>query len=335
MNKTNKKFSLWLSKTDIKYDSSINLSEYSYFKSGGLAELILFPTNHEELVECIKNLNEFEVLFRVIGETTNLIFLDDVNYSCLISTSKITYLHFDEETEEIVSDCGTKLPALSRFALSHSVTGMEGLEGIPGSVGAAVFMNAGAYGDEIKNTLVSVDVILKDGTIKNYKSHELELSHRNSIFRTKKSDEIISRCYFKVIKGDILTIYNRMSLFHNKRHKYQEWMYPNLGSLFTRSIYRLLAKKDFSFYIISSIYYLIFYKWKLFSRESPDNRVWLNNIAVKKFGISYRKQPFSNKDMNTLVNNGHHTDEILDYISQIQKLLGDKVPIENEIVQGF
>ena len=335
MNNNSQDFNLWLLETQLKYDNSVNLSKYSYFKSGGIANLIFYPINHDELVECIKTLNNFKILFRVIGETTNLIFLDDVNYSCLISTSKITYLHFDKKTGEIISDCGIKLPQLSRFALFHSITGMEGLEGIPGSVGAAVFMNAGAYGDEIKNTLVSVDVILTDGSFKNYKNNELELSHRNSIFRTKKSNEIILRCYFKGNKGDVLTIYNKMSLFHNKRHKYQEWMYPNLGSLFTKSIYRSLAKKDFSFYIISSIYYLIFYKWKLFSRESPDNRVWLNNIAVKKFGISYRKQPFSNKDMNTLVNNGHHTDEILDYINQIQKLLGENIPIENEIIQGF
>jgi UDP-N-acetylmuramate dehydrogenase len=326
---------LWLSKNKIISTSSVDLKKFSYFKSGGKADLMLFPSNQEELTECIKILNLYSILFKVIGETTNLIFLDDINYGCFVSTSKISFLKYDKKSNLIISDCGTMLPELSRYALSHSITGFEGLEGIPGSVGAAVFMNAGAYGDDIKKTLVSVDVILKDGEIKNYKSHELELSHRNSIFRTKKSDEIISRCYFKGNKGDVLTIYNRMSLFHNKRHKYQEWMYPNLGSLFTRSIYRLLAKKDFSFYIISSIYYLIFYKWKLFSRESPDNRVWLNNIAVKKFGISYRKQPFSNKDMNTLVNNGHHTDEILDYISQIEKLLGDKVPIENEIVQGF
>ena len=331
----NKEFNLWLNESDIKYEISVNLSNYSYFKSGGLAEVIFFPATHDEIIDCITNLNSLKISFKIIGETTNLIFLDDINYSCLISTSKLSFLDYDQKNQIIISDCGTKLPSLSRFALSNSITGMEGLEGIPGSVGAAVFMNAGAYGDEIKDTLISVDVILPDGKIKNYKNNELKFSHRNSIFKLHKSNEIILRCYFNAKKGDALTIYNKMSLFHNKRHKYQEWMYPNLGSLFTKSIYRSLAKKDFIFKIISSVYYLIFYKWKPFRREAPDNRVWLNNIAVKRFGISYRIQPFSNKDMNTLVNNGHHTDEILDYINQIQKLLDDKVPIENEIVQQF
>jgi len=335
MNINIQKFRLWLSDNEVKYTQLVNLSDFSYFKSGGKSEIILFPTNQKQLAECVRMLNQYEILFKVVGETTNLIFLDDVNYGCLISTSKISFLQYDEKTEQIVSDCGTMLPKLSRCALSHSITGFEGLEGIPGSVGAAVFMNAGAYGDDIKKTLVSVDVILPDGSIKKYKSDELELSYRNSVFRTKKKNEIISRCYFKGKLGDLESIYNKMSLFHNKRHKYQEWMYPNLGSLFSGSVYRSLAKKDLFFRLISSSYYLIYYKWKLFRREAPDNRIWLNDIAVKRFGITYRVQPFSNKDMNTLINNGHHTDEILDYIDQLQKLVGDKIPIENEIVHRF
>lgn len=326
---------LWLSENGIEYTTSVNLSDFSYFKTGGTADLILYPQNQEKLIECVQWLNQNDITFKVIGETSNLLFLDDVRYGCLISTSKISYLHYDEDTNQIVSDCGTMLPDLSRFALFHSISGFEGLEGIPGTVGAAVFMNAGAYGDDIKKTLVSVDAILPDGSVKEYKSSELELTNRNSIFRTKKRDEIISRCYFKGVPGDLTTIYNKMSLFHNKRHKYQEWMYPNLGSLYSGSVYRSLAKKDFLFKIISSSYYLALYKWKLFRRESPDNRIWLNDIAVKRFGITYRTQPFSNKDMNTLINNGQHTDEILEYIAQLQKLVGEDIPIENEIVEGF
>jgi UDP-N-acetylmuramate dehydrogenase len=335
MNTNIQKFILWLSNSEVKYTKEVSLSVFSYFKTGGNADLILFPSNQKQLAECVRRLNQDEILFKIVGETSNLIFLDDVNYGCLISTSKISFLQYDEKKEQIISDCGTMLPNLSRFALFQSITGFEGLEGIPGSVGAAVFMNAGAYDDDIKKTLVSVDVILPDGSIKKYKNDELELSYRNSVFRTKKKDEIISRCYFKGKQSNLNSIYNRMSLLHAKRHKYQEFMYPNLGSLYSGSVYRSLAKKDLFFRLISSGYYLICYKWKLFGRESPDNRVWLNDIAVKRFGISYRVQPFSNKDMNTLINNGHHTDEILDYIDQLQKLIGDKIPIENEIVYKF
>tara|TARA_B100000787_G_C16180417_1_gene291469 strand:+ start:668 stop:1675 length:1008 start_codon:yes stop_codon:yes gene_type:complete len=328
-------FNSWLSGCKINYSSSVDLTDFSYFKSGGKVDYILFPINQVELSECVKWLNYYKVAFKVIGETSNLIFLDDVDYGCLISTAKLSFLKYDSETQEIVAGGGTMLPQLSRFALGNSITGFEGLEGIPGSVGAAVFMNAGAYGDDVKKTLISVDVILPDGSIKKYDADDMELTYRNSIFRKESNNEIIYLCRFKGDLGDVQAIYKKMSLFHAKRHKYQEFMYPTGGSAFSGSIYRSLAKRDLIFKLISSLYYLIFYKWKLFRRESPDSRKWLNDIAVKRFDISYRVQPFSNKDMNTLVNNGHHTDEILDYIDQLKKLTLGEIPIENEIVEKF
>lgn len=329
------KIKIWLKKNNIQSSENVNLKNYSYFKSGGYAKKILYPNNLIHFQKCIKFLNKNFIKFKVIGETTNLIFLDDVVYSCFISTSYLDKIFFNENSNEIIAETGAMLPELSRYALKKSLTGFEGLEGIPGSIGAAVFMNAGAYGNEIKQTIVTVEVILPDGSIKKYNKSQLNLEHRNSIFRTKKNNEIIYKCFFKGKNGNALKIYNKMSLFHNKRHKYQEWMYPNLGSLYSGSVYRSLAKKDFIFGLISSFYYLIFYKWKLFRRESPDNRNWLNKIAVKRFNIKFKNQPFSNKDMNTLINNGHHTDEILDYISQLKKLVGDSIPIENEIVEKF
>lgn len=330
-----RQFSFWLSNSGIAHNRKISLSDFSYFRTGGQVEYVLFPKDIIQLAECIRWLIKYEIPFKVVGKTTNLIFLDDVNYCCLLSTSKMSLLYYDKKKEQIVADCGSMLPNLSRLALKYSLTGFEGLEGIPGTVGGAVFMNAGAYGDEIKNTLVSVDVLLSDGSIKKYNANELELSYRNSIFRTKTKNEIIYRCYLQGKPDNSDLIYNRMSFLHAKRHKYQEFMYPNLGSLFSGSVYRSLASKDIVFKLIASAYYLICYKWKLFRRESPYNRIWLNNIAIKRFNITYHVQPFSSKDMNTLINNGHHTDEILDYIRQLQKLVGDDIPIENEIVHGF
>ena len=158
---------------------------------------------------------------------------------------------------------------------------------------------------------------------------------RATIVRSIANDEIIISATFKVDIGTSLEIYSRMSLFHNKRHKYQEFMYPTLGSVYSSSVYRALAKKDIWYKFVSSIYYLLFYKWKIFRREAPDNRKWLNDFTVSRFGISYKNQPFSHKDMNTLVNNGHHTDEILSYIRQLNTLVGSDILIENEIVDKF
>ena len=78
MKKETEKFGFWLSKTQVKFDNTINLSDFSYFKSGGSVDLILFPASQEQLIECVKALNDCEKAYKVIGETTNLIFLDDV-----------------------------------------------------------------------------------------------------------------------------------------------------------------------------------------------------------------------------------------------------------------
>lgn len=319
----------------IRYETQVDLSSFSYFKSGGVVQLIVFPCSHTELEASVKILYETGVPYKVVGETSNLIFLDERDYTCLLSVSRVTSIAFDEERKLLVSDCGAMLPDLSREALYLSLTGYEGLEGIPGSVGGAVYMNAGAYGYEIKNVLSSVEVIQQDGGVKTYAVEELGFHYRNSIFKASDNTDIISRCYFKCKKGDQSEIYKVMELLHAKRHKYQEFMYPNLGSLFSGSIYRALGETDRIYKLVSMAYYLWCYKWKLFRRESPINRKWINDFTVKRFGFTFREQPFSEKTMNSLVNNGHHTDEILDYISQIKSKIGDRVPIENEIVEPF
>ena len=126
-----------------------------------------------------------------------------------------------------------------------------------------------------------------------------------------------------------------MELLHAKRHKYNEYMYPNLGSMFSGSVYRALGKRDPMYKLVSSAYYLWCYKWKMFRRESPINRKWINDYTVKRFNLKFDKQPFSDKTLNCVINNGHHTDELLDFIDQMRSLVGKHVPIENEVVNPF
>lgn len=325
----------WLSFKSVEFSEAVPLSRFSWFKSGGIADVIVTPDSKNQLSLCVNWMSDAGFNFKVVGETSNLIFLDDVNYSVLVCTAKIASLNFNPNSSLITADCGVLLSVLSRYALSISAKGFEGFEGIPGTVGAAVFMNAGAYGDEVKDVIESVDVILPNGRIKTYSLEALKFGHRSSVFRSKTNNEIIVSASFRVDFGNSFEIYNRMSLFHNKRHKYQEFMYPNLGSIYSGSVYRALGQKDIWFKFVSSIYYLVFYKWKMFRREAPDNRKWLNDFAVSRFRIAYEIQPFSDKDMNTLVNNGHHTDEILSYISQLNSLVGSDISIENEIVDKF
>lgn len=319
----------------IEFQEDIELSQLSYMKTGGIAKLLVLPKSSDEVSASIKILNNNAIKYKIIGATSNLLFLDEVDYSCLLSITNLKGISFDSQNNEISAYAGTMLADLSRFSLLKSVTGFEGLEGIPGTVGGAVFMNAGAYGYEIKNVLNSIEIIDEDGNGKLLPVEELGLKYRNSIFKQGLLKGVIVKANFDAKQGNVKAIESRMELFHAKRHKYQEFLYPNLGSTYSGSVYRVLGKKDPLFKVVSMVYFLLNYKIKLFRRESPLNRKWINDFAIKRFKFTYDKQPFSNKNINTLVNRGQGTDEMLRYINEIDKLANSKVPIENEIVQKF
>lgn len=323
-----------LSRLSVDYKADVDLSNFTYFKTGGIAKLVIFPSSTSDLKNVLREFNENSIRFKIVGETTNLMFLDDVIYSCIVSVRNISNLYYDDKKNQIVAECGALLSDLSRLALIHGFGGFSGLEGIPGSVGAAVVMNAGAYGDDISGVLMSVDILDLEGKVSNLSLDKLELKYRDSIFR-RKNNYIILQVNFKCKPQDKKNIYKKMILFHAKRHKYQEFAYPTLGSLFSGSIYRSLAKKNLFFGLVSSLFFFFNYRFKIHRRESPMERVWLNNLAVKIFKIKYKKKSFSNKDLNTLINQGQGTDEIVSYINKMKDLLGEKVPIENEIVEKF
>jgi len=319
----------------IDFKRDVDLSDFTYFKTGGVAKLVIFPCSIDELQIILIKLNSHVVCYKVVGETTNLMFLDNETYSCIVSVSSISNLYYDYNEHNIVAECGTLLSNLSRLALLHGYGGFSGLEGIPGSVGAAVVMNAGAYGDDIAGVLLAVDVLNLEGNIVRLSIEDLELKYRDSIFRRSANEYIILRSYFKCCPESKKNIYKKMTLFHAKRHKYQEFAYPTLGSLFSGSIYRSLAKKNFLFGLVSSAFFLFNYHLKIHRRESPMERIWLNNLAAKIFKIEYKQQSFSDKDLNTLINQGQGTDEMVSYINTMKELIGDGVPIENEIVEKF
>lgn len=312
---------------------NVSLSKYSYLKTGGTARYVVYPRSVDSLVSILAHLVETGQRFKIIGNTSNLLFKDATDYSVLICTlwlNDISVLN-----GELVAECGASLPELSRQALYSGFRGFEGLEGIPGTVGAGIFMNAGAYGSEIKDTLLAVDFAQPDGAVRRISAAELGLDHRSSLLRKGELDGTILRAYFKGMPGNVTSIYSKMELFHEKRHRYQDFLYPNLGSLFSGSPYDVFARRD------KSVRWMMKYDlWrrrfaKYFLKGTPTDRKWINAYLVKRLELSYSIQPFSDKTMNCLVNRGQGTDAMIAYIQQMQALTGGKIPLENEILEAF
>lgn len=321
--------------SNIHFEEDVDLSAFSYMRTGGKARLITYPGTKDDFARTLALASSNGVQFKVIGNTSNLLFLDGVDYSCLICTTRLNKMHLEGAGKVIVAETGVMVPDLARFALFHSLSGMEGLEGIPGTLGGGIFMNAGAYGFEIRDYLESIETVDATGNFRTYTAADAGLTHRSSIFRKSKQDIFVYSCRFALKPGNERSIYSKMELLHAKRHRYQDFMYPNLGSIFSGSPYRAMARKDSQFGVALRLFLLLGYKLNVLGRESSINRRWINDLAVKRFGLKYDKQPFSDKTINCLVNRGQGTSEMVRYVREMESIIDGQAPLENEVVEGF
>lgn len=325
----------FLDQSGWSYETDVDLKEFSYFRSGGLVKMVVYPRNTDELQCFVKFMYEQQYEFKVIGDTSNLMFLDDVTYGVLLSLRNFSSIKYDQEENKIIAQAGASLPLLSRQALLWGITGYENFEGIPGTVGGGIFMNAGAYGPEIKDCLIKVYGIRSNGDKFELTNEEMNFAYRESLISKHAGEYIITHADFMVTKGEKQRIFERMELLHAKRHKYQDFLYPTLGTLFAGTeIYSAIGRNDKKYTLMLKVLERLWFTKKL-RRERPMNKRRLNNFVCKYFGWEFDVKPFSDKTMNCITNRGQHTDKILEYIELLKKHLPKTARLENEIIQDF
>lgn len=333
MNKKNiETIKTFLDQQGFSYEQDVKLHEFSYFRSGGIAKLVVYPSSEEQLVVFVKYAHESGVEYKVIGDTSNLLFLDGQDYGILLSLRAMCAIRLHEGDDTIEAEAGAALPELARKALLWGITGFEGLEGIPGSVGGGVLMNAGAYDAEIKDCLLSVHGLRASGEIFDFSRKEMDFSNRDSLIRRELGQFIITRVIFEAKQGNAQDVFEKMELYHAKRHKHQDFLYPTLGSLFsTRDIYGDLGAGDKKYQTKLKWVRRIFYS-KRFRRETPMNRRRINEFICRYFGWTFDIQPYSDKTLNCITNRGQHTNVFLQYIELLKAHLPEHVRLENEIM---
>jgi UDP-N-acetylmuramate dehydrogenase len=141
---------------------------------------------------------------------------------------------------EITADCGVGLASLCNFAKDNGLSGLEFAYGIPGSVGGAMVMNAGAYGGEMKDVVIRATAITADGEILTVEGNDMRLSYRNSIFKQK--DYIVLSTTFSLKQDNAEDINSRMEDFMNRRKTKQPLEYPSAGSVFKRPVDNFAAR---------------------------------------------------------------------------------------------
>lgn len=209
-----------------------SLSEYTSFRTGGRCPLLVTPSNVEGLKSVIKSLNENKVPFITLGNGSNCLAPDEGVEKVIIRIADgLTELRLENE-DTIYCGAGVKLASLCKFALDNSLSGLEFAYGIPGSCGGAVFMNAGAYGGEMKDVIFKVNHLDKNAEVGSLCKDELGLSYRTSAYQ--KNGCIITGAVLKLNKGEKAEIKAKMDDLISRRKEKQPLEYPSAGSTFKR-----------------------------------------------------------------------------------------------------
>lgn len=206
------------------------MSRHTTFKAGGEADRFLIPETEEEFAAAVRELRAGGEEFYIIGNGSNLLVSDAGFRGTIVSTERLDGL--TELPEGFRAGAGVLLSRLAKAAARRGLTGLEFAGGIPGTVGGAVLMNAGAYGFEMKDVLVRASVLAADGTVCGISLPALALSYRSSILM--ENGGIVLAAEFALKEGSEDAIRARMAELSDKRREKQPLEYPSAGSTFKR-----------------------------------------------------------------------------------------------------
>ena len=208
------------------------LSRHTTFKIGGCADTYVKVTSVSKLSAILKECEESDVDYMIIGNGSNILAPDEGYHGVVIRLDgdfrKISLV--DDDT--IYCGAGASLASLCKFALNCGLSGLEFAWGIPGTVGGAVFMNAGAYGGEMKNVVYSVNHLTPSGEAGRVEKDDLEFGYRTSVYRKNKA--IITGVTLKMKKANPNDIRTEMDDYLGRRSDKQPLDYPSAGSVFKR-----------------------------------------------------------------------------------------------------
>ncbi len=224
-------FEQFLNDNQIKFLKNEPMSRHTSFHIGGAAEHFVMPADASELLNVIKYCNTAAIPVTIVGKGSNLVVSDNGIAGAVICTLGINDIYLCENGN-IFAAAGASLAALCTFAKDNCLSGLEFAYGIPGSVGGAMFMNAGAYGGEMKDVAVSACVMDSDFNCYIVEGADMELSYRSSLF--KKKGLTVLGAYFRLKKDNKDDIIARMEDYMGRRKSKQPLEYPSAGSVFKR-----------------------------------------------------------------------------------------------------
>lgn len=217
-----------------KAEREVPMSKYTTFRIGGNASVMLTPLNDGQLALIIKECKKENIKPFILGNGSNMLICDAGLKTVVINMCRPEPEIKLVNGDTIVCDAGMTMSKVCNFALENGLTGLEFAFGIPGSAGGAAYMNAGAYGGEMKDVLVECRHIDPDGNLGSLKGDELGLAYRTSAY--EHNSFIITTLVMKLKKGDKSEIKSKMQELLQRRKDKQPLEFPSAGSTFKRPV---------------------------------------------------------------------------------------------------
>ncbi|WP_230203613.1 UDP-N-acetylmuramate dehydrogenase [Bacillus massiliigorillae] len=206
------------------------LKKYTFTKTGGHADLLVLPTSYSEVEAVYKYAKQNDLPLTILGNGSNLIIRDGGIRGIVMILTKLNQIIVDGN--RIIAQSGATIIDVSRTAQAHNLTGLEFACGIPGTAGGALFMNAGAYGGEVKDVLESAIVLDEEGNLRTLSKDEFDFGYRTSAFA--KKNYCVLEGTFLCETGDATSIKEKMDELTYLRESKQPLEYPSCGSVFKR-----------------------------------------------------------------------------------------------------
>lgn len=275
----------------VRYDEP--LKNHTTFKIGGNCIALIEPREVSDIVETIKICRENSIKFFVIGNGSNLL-VPDEGYNGVIIKLKSEFSTIQVEGEYLIVNSGAKLSEVYTVAYENSLTGFEFASGIPGTIGGAIYMNAGAYGGEMKDIVESVEVLdLDNFELKELKNEDLDFSYRKSIIQRK--NYIVTTIKLKLQKGNKKEINAVYEDLRDRRNSKQPLNFGSAGSTFKRPeghfASKLIEDAGLKGYHINDAWVsekhsgFIVNKGNASFKEVMELIEYVQNVVFEKFGV--------------------------------------------------
>lgn len=208
-----------------------SMARHTTFRIGGNADVFVLPASIEELLAVLKLTKRYSVPLTVLGNGSNVLVRDGGIRGAVVSFGK-PFSYIEMEGAHIKAGAGAMLGTVSLFAANHALSGLEFAVGIPGSLGGAVFMNAGAYDGEMSQVISEVTAVTPEGEIRRYRTKEMDFSYRHSVFQ--QNGHIICEIELTLRESKVAAIQEKMAEFTRRRMEKQPLDKPSAGSTFKR-----------------------------------------------------------------------------------------------------